>query len=140
MKAKDYAKFWTDMQAKRPTQGQVEPYKDIPPDEAAKPADDVDLVMVLCRKLAEEFKVICETRKATSSEAMAAILFELQEKWVAICRRIDAKVVVPAAFGLYLEVFYGGVGMRDILTAGRAATMAIFDRRQPLFGPKPRRP
>ena len=137
MKAKDYAKLWGDMQAKRPTQGQVELYTDIPPEEAAKPADDVDLVMVLCRMLGEEFKTICATRKAESSEAHAAVLFELQEKWLAICRRIDHKVVIPTAFGLYLETFHEGFGMRDILKAGRAATMAIYDRRQP--GPKARR-
>jgi hypothetical protein len=94
MKAKEYVKLWNEWQENRPKLGEI--YPDAPENERDKKADSYDLINYLGLKVLSEFHVLVKARKAQHPAALAAIVRELDQKWKAICNRIDD--VIPPDF------------------------------------------
>lgn len=116
MKAKDYVAIWNDFAKRRPLMSEV--YEDVPQKED-KTSNELDWVWFLTNRMAREVREISEARHAKSPESAVAIMLELQQKWEAVCRKIDHRVCTPEAFGLYLEVVQQQDGIVELLRDGR---------------------
>jgi hypothetical protein len=100
VKAKEYVKMWHGWQENLPTLGEI--YANAPDEEKDKSADDLDLISFLGQKVLSEYHVIADARKAQTPEALGAIVRELDQKWRAICNRVDS--IPPEFFQTLIKV------------------------------------
>jgi len=63
-------------------------YEGVPPEED-RPADPTDVAMWACLELLKEAKALQLARQATTPQALGACVYEQDEKWRAILRRLS---------------------------------------------------
>lgn len=85
MRADDYAKLAQSYMEVRPRRSEV--YKGVPEEEDG-PCDDADIAVKIVLSLLSEVREIAAARKATSKEAVLAIMLELKQRWAAVCDRL----------------------------------------------------
>lgn len=131
MKAKQYVAMFRDMKARKVTLGQLDLYSGVPPEEANKVADELDLVAKLCHELTREVKQLATTRRVSTSDAMVSVMLELQQKWEAVCRQLEpeCRYAIPEAWGSYLEGTQEKSGIVEALRHGREALVAYGRKR-----------
>lgn len=108
MKADEYAKIARAWIANPPPVTDF--YVDVPELHQDHKADLLDMQCEIVKRLFNEVKVIADVRKAKSPEALRSIMLELEQKWQAICRRLEANGRSPfskdtfmAMVDVYLE-------------------------------------
>lgn len=108
MKADEYAKIARAWIANPPPVTDF--YVDVPELHREHKADLLDMQCEIVKRLFNEVKAIADARKAKSPEALRSIMLELEQKWQAICRRLETGGKTPfskdtfmAMVDVYLE-------------------------------------
>ena len=101
MKADDYCKLAHEMLASPPLRSTI--WKGMPPEEDG-PADEMDIVFEILRRILSEVKPIADARKAKTDEAILSIMKELRQKWLAICGRMNHPAFQTESFSKFCEV------------------------------------